>query len=748
MTTDNPIDLKWIAGVIRRWLWLILGCTLVAAAIGFAVESGLRPEYAATTSFLVDASQQIPASDYNDLIAGERLALTYSQMLKGKTVIALVIDQLGLAETPEAVAKKLDVEPVSGTQLIRLTVTDTSPFRAAELANAFAAMFSDYIQGLQEARYGSSLRDMEAKANALQAQAAETQAKIDALNTTKLSGQKELLSLQNRLAANRAQYTMLQQSYRDMQLMAARLGGSMSIAQPARVTDLTVPSPYTATVTLFVDQVPVAGAGGQGGSTTALAGEQLAATFAQLVTAQPVLQAAIEESKATISPDDLTGKISVQGLPGTQWLRLSVVDDDASQAVSLANAVAQSFVKQIQTMLAQPYDSGLAAVQEQLDELTSQIDATQATIDSLSVTQTQTEADLIHLGDLRTEQRGDARTAELELERLRAAIHDMGGAVVIAESAQTPDKPVRSIHIVALLAMLCGVLVGLAVVFLLEYMDESLRTPDDVSQVLGLSTLAVIDHLKNKDGLIPGSNAPHSHVTEAFTLLAANLHSEDKQQRTYLVTSSIPAEGKSLVTAHLAVALARTGRKTVAIDADLRRPQLHRLFGVERGQGLTDALRTGSGAAYLRPTDIDGLQFLPSGEAPSDPVAALSSPNLAMLIAELERENDVVLIDCPSALGIADVRILARLADGVLLVVRAGHTSGRDARETVALLRQAGVPIVGTVLNAVPGRRRAYYRYYRQSGVPADAVADIAEKDRNRHAPAAQTERAGTLAHG
>ena len=748
MTTDNPIDLKWIVAVIRRWLWLILGCTLVAAAVGFALESGLRPEYAATTSFLVDASQQIPASDYNDLIAGERLALTYSQMLKGQTVLALVIDRLGLAVTTEVLAKKLDVEPVSGTQLIRLTVTDTSPTRAAELANAFAAVFSDHIRGLQEARHGSSLRDTEAKANGLQAQAAETQAKIDALNTTKLSGQKELLSLQNRLAANRAQYTVLQQSYRDMQLMAARLGGSISIAQPARVTDLTVSSPYTATVTLFVDQVPVAGVGGQGGSTSALAGEQLAATFAQLVTAQPVLEAAIEESKATISPDDLTGKISVQGLPGTQWLRLSVKDDDASQAVSLANAVAQSFIKQIQTMLSQPYDSGLSAVQEQLDELSSQINATQATIDSLSVTQTQTESDLIQLGSLRTEQHGDARTAELELEQLRAAIHDMGGAVVIAEPAQIPDKPVRSTHMFTLLAMLFGVLVGLGVVFLLEYMDESLRTPDDVSQVLGLSTLAVIDHLKNKDGLIHGSNAGHSRVAEAFTILATNLHSADKPQRTYLVTSSMPAEGKSLVTAHLAVALARTGLKTVAIDADLRRPQLHRLFGLEQGQGLTDALRAGSGAAYLRPTGIDGLQILSSGEAPSDPVAALSSPNLARLVAELERENDVVLIDCPSALGIADVRILARLADGVLLVVRAGHTSGRDAREAVDLLRQAGAPIMGTVLNAVPGRRGAYYRYYRQTGVPATASAVADDKDRDGHAHTAQTERAGTLAHG
>ena len=127
MTTNDTVEIKRIFFVIRRWLWLILVCTLLAAGIGNVVESRMPPEYAASTAFFVDPPQQALTSEYNDLIAGERLALTYSKMLKGQTVIGLVIDRLGLTETVEAVAAKLDVEPVSGTQLIRLTVSDTSP---------------------------------------------------------------------------------------------------------------------------------------------------------------------------------------------------------------------------------------------------------------------------------------------------------------------------------------------------------------------------------------------------------------------------------------------------------------------------------------------------------------------------------------------------------------------------------------------------------------------------------------------
>ena len=613
-----------------------------------------------------------------------------------------------------------------------------------ELANAFTAVFSEYVRELQEARYRSSLSDMEAKVADLQAQAGETESKIDEINAAKLDALTDRSRLETKLAAARSQYSYLQQSYQGMQLTSAGLGSTIKIAQPARAQGVAAGSPYTAAVTMLVDQQPV---GGRSGLFAATDSKQLAATYAQLVKLDSVLEAAVAESGVRIATDELAGKISIANLPGTQLIQLSVADEDAAQAILLANSVAKAFVEEVQMLLLQPYAQRRSTLQAQLEDLSTQIDTAQAEIVRLATLQMQADAQLTKLENQRTEQHNDQRAAERELEQLRLAIVDTAGTVIVAEPAQVPVQPVRSAHLYTLLAALLGLLVGLAVVVVVERMDESLRTREDVSQMLGLSTLASIDHLSAKDCLSLGSGGRRAHATEAFMILATNILSKGKPYRTFLVTSSMPSEGKSLVTANLAVALARTGLRIIVVDADLRRPRLHCLFKTESGRGLAEALHTGEGAAYLQSTHIDGLQFLSAGKRPADPVATLSSPNLAKLVAELEREADVLLIDSPSVLGIADVRILTQFADGVLFVVHAGHTSRRDAQEAVELLHQAGAPIMGAVLNAVQGRHSAYDQYHRRPEPISVESGDSTGRMQVAHAFVAQTEQPETVAH-
>jgi capsular exopolysaccharide synthesis family protein len=745
MPAENAVELKWILAVVRRWLWLIVACTLVAGAGAYVVESCMPLQYAAVTTLMIDPSEQTAASEYNDLVAGERLALTYSKLLNGWTVLEAVIDRLGLTESPDDLAKNVYVESVSGTQLIRLTVTDESPTRAAVLANTITEVFSTQIRQLQASRYEGSLADKTGKANDLATLGEETHSKIDRLLTTKLEEQKELLRLADRLAAQRENYATLQQSYREMQLTATRLGNTMRIIQPARVLDAAAGAPYTATVTLFVDKVPIAG---QADYLTVLTGEGLAATYEQLLAVGPALEEAIAETGVKVSLEELTVRVGVQGIRGTQLIRLGVADADAGRAIALADAIARRFVEQVTALLQQPNDSRLSALQVQLADLSTQIAETQAQVEELTITRTQTEDELARLQNLLAEQHGDARAAERELEQLRLAILDTADTIAVAEPAQTPETPIQPALSITVLAMLVGALVASAVAFLAEHMNESLRTPEDVQQILGLNTLATIDRLNRKNSLLIRSGESGTHAAEAFMALATSIRSGETPFRTILVTSSAPAEGKSLVTANLAIAMARMGQKVVAIDADLRRPGLHRLFGLSPDDGLADALRTGGGEAHLQLTEVEGLRVLSAGEAPVDPVAALSSPNLAKLVAELKQEADVVLIDSPSVLGLADVRILARLADGALLVVHAGHTSSRDARSAVDLLRQAGAQMIGAVLNAVPGRRSAYYRYYRHSGKTAAARADADTRIPAPDTELLQQEWPGTLAHG
>jgi capsular exopolysaccharide synthesis family protein len=210
------------------------------------------------------------------------------------------------------------------------------------------------------------------------------------------------------------------------------------------------------------------------------------------------------------------------------------------------------------------------------------------------------------------------------------------------------------------------------------------------------------------------ASQPQSAAAEAFRLLATNirLSSVDSHLRTILVTSPASVDGKSVVAANLAVAMASAGLRVVVVDADLRLPRLHDLFGLSRGQGLTDALVQGTTNGHLKSTGVEGVKVLTSGALLPNPVEAISSPRFNKLLTDLAQEADLVIIDSPPVLAVADTMILAAGVDGVLLVLRAGHTGTQSARRTVEALRQARTRLLGVVLNAVPLRSDGYYRYY------------------------------------
>ena len=261
-------------------------------------------------------------------------------------------------------------------------------------------------------------------------------------------------------------------------------------------------------------------------------------------------------------------------------------------------------------------------------------------------------------------------------------------------------------------------LVALGIAFLIEYLDESIKTPEDVSHVLGLSTLGMIEQFGKEEEKPIVASEPQSSAAEAFRVLAANirLSGADRHLRTILVTSPASDEGKSVVAANLAVAMASVGLRVVLVDADLRMPRLQRLFGLSQDQGLTDALSQGSTNGHLTSTAMEGVKVLTSGALPLDPVEALSSPHMKKLLTDLAEEADLVIIDSPPVLAVADATILAAGVDGVLLVLRAGQTGSQPARHAVEALRQARTHLIGVILNAVPVRHDGYHWYHSTTG--------------------------------
>lgn len=207
--------------------------------------------------------------------------------------------------------------------------------------------------------------------------------------------------------------------------------------------------------------------------------------------------------------------------------------------------------------------------------------------------------------------------------------------------------------------------------------------------------------MPNLSELLAGALDPTSPVADAYRSLrtGVQLAGVDRALRAVLVTSAAPEEDRAPVAANLAVAFAQGGSKVVLVDADLRRPQQHTLFGLDNREGLTSFLASEArGEPPLLDTGVANLRLLPSGPALANPVDLLSGQRFADLLARLQAGADVLIVDSPPVLAVADAAVLARKVDGVLLVLRAGRTKRDQAAKARALLNKANANLLGAVL--------------------------------------------------
>jgi Mrp family chromosome partitioning ATPase len=335
------------------------------------------------------------------------------------------------------------------------------------------------------------------------------------------------------------------------------------------------------------------------------------------------------------------------------------------------------------------------------------------------------------------------------------------GDLDIVDLAGTPYAPIWATAGLKLgLGLLLGLLLGIGGAFLLEALNTSIRKPEDLEGALHIPGLAVIPRLTSssspvpKRGLLrPGkrteleskrANAsalgtvtqPFSIGVEAFRMLRTSLVwcEQGDNMKTLVVTSAAPGEGKTLTSANLSVTFAYDGLRVLLVDCDVRRPRLHGLFQVPRSPGLMELLtpsfngndaqsltfnpsagRTDSGRPVtdvIRPTNVRGLSLLTCGALPTNPSGLLSGVRMRVLLQELAKSFDLVILDTPPVLATADAGILGSLADGVLLVVRAGQTDRVAAKRAHQQLVNVGARVVGTVLNDPGGEVSQYGDYY------------------------------------
>ena len=305
------------------------------------------------------------------------------------------------------------------------------------------------------------------------------------------------------------------------------------------------------------------------------------------------------------------------------------------------------------------------------------------------------------------------------LESIRLARMRSTPNVVQVEQALPASSPIRPQPLVNMaIGGILGLLLAGGFGFVSEYMDETLRSPEEVSEVLHLPVLGYIgdmDRVRMTDtkrrGMPYVLAQPRSPVTEAFRSLRANLEFVDLDRpiRTLAITSSSVSEGKTTIATNLAIVMSQLGRKVVLIDADLRRPRVHRTLGISNVMGLSDVLRSHATIQEVaQPWGNGNLIVITSGSLPPNPAEVLSSDRMVQVMSDLKDIADMVIIDSPPSL-LADSAVLAARSDGVLLVIQSNKTQLNAATAMIDQLKRVGANVVGVALNRINTRDSYYY---------------------------------------
>ena len=321
----------------------------------------------------------------------------------------------------------------------------------------------------------------------------------------------------------------------------------------------------------------------------------------------------------------------------------------------------------------------------------------------------------------------ESRAREIQLQ----AVTEANNARII-DSAVPVLKAVKPrMAFNALLGLVVGLVGGVGMVLLLEYLDNTIKSEGDVEEYLGLPCLGIIPSLASSGVVVPEDGIgldlytldnPKSTAAECCRSIRTNIQFIAQSRggmRSLLVTSSNQREGKSATTMRLAISMVQAGQRICIIDSDLRRPRLHKAFGVTNHVGLTSYLAGDSSVdAILQKTSLPGLSLISSGPLPPHPAELLGSPRMRQLMQELLQRYDRILLDSPPAVVISDAVILSQMVDGVIFVVKSNNVPRTVVQAAVRRLRDVNAPLVGVVVNDINldqgsyGYNYYYYQYY------------------------------------
>ncbi len=574
--------------------------------------------------------------------------------------------------------KMMGVSPVERSNLVEVSFYSQDPSLAARIANQLG---EDYIDQNLQVKWNEALKASEWLSGRLVELKSKLKSSEDALQA--YAAKNSILFIQNAVSAQaqsmaNARLEQLEEEYTKAQADRAKKEALYSLIQAGKVQDL----PGTLDNRLI---------------------QTLEQTLSDL-------KREYSELTATVKP----------GYPKAMALKKQIDTLQANldrQKQALTQNISQEYEA---ASTREKYLSTLISQQEQLVDVVSQ--------------------KTIQYNILKREVDTNRSLYDGVLQRMKEAQVAAGlnaSNIMVVDPAQVPKGPSKPRVVFNLaLGFILGLSLGIGLAFFQEYLDNTLKTPDEVESLLRLPSLGLIPsiHLNgsSKQGLATlgnGSNGSYGlalqknpMAAEAFRSLRTSiLLSANPIPKILLVTSALPGEGKTTTTVNLGATLASLGSKVVIVDCDMRRPSCHRATGVKNSPGFVQCLtgRVQLSEAILPVDGVPNLSIIPCGPIPPNPAEVLSSPLTAELLKRLLAEFEYVLVDSPPILSVADSRILATITDAVVLVTRAYETPYEVVRRARALLYGAGARILGVALNDVNIHKESYggkYGYYQQYG--------------------------------
>ncbi len=698
------VKLKQYLHVIVRRIWIVAICFVVSLIISVVKISKQEAVYRTSTSLLLTRGTQLPTQMQSQeyAIFGDFIE-TQVRLLFSRSVIDRAKDILNIPDSRfNELFRKLDVWPVGKASVVVIAVETMDPQFSADLANAITRAYIEFKDSERVNFSQNTAINLTQQANKIREELKKAE---DALILFKKENTDVITHKEGNIAASIMGDVARRAATYKLERMILELQRPMLASASDDVILSALSSRY---VPLAGGISAVPGASGPGG---------------------PVESGAADAMSVRTTP---LGSVTYDNEEGTEWIRLRRQKSVLEQELRIARENLRDSHPSVVRLIADLRKIDLAIDREvqfatekyfaDLEALTLK-ESSLARVESMWLDEAmRSEIALDRYDALRNDVDRLKKMLDVVFSRIREVDISSGvipDTVTVIEEAKKRDTPIAPRRIQSIFfAGLIGIGIGIGIIFGLDFLDDSIRYPEEIVKVFGLQFLGIIPaaNWSSSDlrSRLLSNIDPKSGIAEAYRNVRATILMDDQNRKgkSLLVTSSVPKEGKTTTTMNLAISLAQAGLRVLIIDGDMRRGEIHKFFGLEGGRGLSDVL---SGQAktesVIQRTGIPNLDMIATGPFPINPAELILRNEFRSFLEYAKRSYDKVLFDGPPVMAVSEASVLASMVDSTVLVVWAGHTSRKLCQLTIQNLVQRGARIDGCILNNLEFGRVGYYYY-------------------------------------